>query len=77
MELKLVTVKEIAEILRIKPSTVYQWAELGQIPCIRLNSALRFDLKDIQIWISDCKKDANSGYNPFTQARSPKKGVNI
>ncbi len=33
---KLLTVKEVADMLNVKPKTVYQWAELGQIPCIRL-----------------------------------------
>lgn len=72
--MKLLDVKEIASMLSVKPSTLYQWAELGQIPCIKLNGCLRFDLEDIQKWIKACKKAGDSGYNPFTQARSPRKG---
>jgi excisionase family DNA binding protein len=72
--MKLVGIKEIAELLTVKPSTLYQWAELGQIPCIKLNGSLRFDMEDVMNWIKSCKKEAASSYNPFTQARSPKKG---
>ncbi len=74
--MKLVDVKEIAQLLAVKPSTLYQWAELGQIPCIKLNGALRFDLDDIMKWIASCKKGATSGYNPLAQTpRCPRKGV--
>ncbi len=72
--MKLLTVKEVAEILTVKPKTIYQWAELGQIPCIKLHGALRFDLNDIQEWVKSFKKVSHLGYNPLTQARGPKKG---
>ena len=70
----LLTVKEVSKILNVKPSTLYQWAELGQIPCFKLNGALRFDLADIQEWIKSCKKEADSGYNLTIQTRGPGKG---
>jgi excisionase family DNA binding protein len=73
--MKLIGVKEVSEILNVKPSTLYQWAELGMMPCCKINGALRFDVKDIMIWIESCKKDVTSSYNPLTQARSPRKGV--
>ena len=73
--MRLVTVKEVSEILNVKPSTLYQWAELGQIPCIKLNGALRFDMSDINGWIEDCKRDPDSEYNPVIQTRGPRKGA--
>jgi excisionase family DNA binding protein len=72
--LKLLTVNEVSEILKAKPKTIYQWAELGQIPCIKISGCLRFDLDDIVNWIKSCKKEPSSGYNPLTQARGPRKG---
>lgn len=72
--MELLTVQEIARILKAKPKTVYQWAELGQIPCVKLNGCLRFDLEDVLRWVRSCKRDAGSGYNPLTQARGPRKG---
>lgn len=71
---KLLTVRELSDVLNVKEKTLYQWAELGQIPCIKLNGCLRFDLEDVRAWISACKKEADSGYNPLTQARGPRKG---
>ncbi len=74
--MKLIDVIALAEILNVKPSTIYQWAELGQIPCVKLNGCLRFDPQDIFRWIKSCKKEADSSYNPFIQARGPRKGGN-
>jgi excisionase family DNA binding protein len=74
--MKLLTVKETAEILSMSPKTLYQWAELGQIPCIKLNGAVRFDEEDIQHWITSCKKSVTSSYNPFTKLEARKGGRN-
>ncbi len=72
--MKLLTVHDVSEILKAKPKTIYQWAETGMIPYIKLNGCLRFDLDDIKAWIISCKKEASSGYNPFTQVRRTKSG---
>ncbi|HXX53456.1 MAG TPA: helix-turn-helix domain-containing protein [Thermodesulfovibrionales bacterium] len=72
--MKLIGIKELSGIINVKPSTLYQWAELGQIPCLKLNGCLRFDLDEILDWVEDCKREVTSGYNPFIQARGPKKG---
>ncbi len=74
--MNIVTVKELSSIIKIKEKTIYQWTQLGQIPCMKLNGALRFDLDDIKAWINGCKKEPHSSYNPFTQARGPRKGGN-
>ena len=72
--MQLIGVKEVSEILNVKPSTLYQWAELGLIPCYKLNGSLRFDIEDIMSWIKSCKKEVTSRYNPLTQARGPRRG---
>ncbi len=71
---KLLTVKELSDILKVKEKTLYQWVNFGQIPHVRLNKCVRFDLDDITAWIDSCKKEPWSGYNPVTQARGPRKG---
>jgi excisionase family DNA binding protein len=72
--MKLIGIKGVSEILNVAPSTLYQWAELGQIPCYKINGALRFDIEDIVKWIKSCKKEITSSYNPFIHTRSPRKG---
>lgn len=72
--MKLMTVQELSEMLRVKVKTLYQWAELRQIPCIKINGVLRFDQDDIIQWIEENKKMPSTGYNNSIQARSPRKG---
>jgi excisionase family DNA binding protein len=74
--MKLITIKEVAEILNIKPATLYQWAELKQIPCFKLNGCLRFDIEDIMEWIKECKKIPVEEYNTSI-GRRPRKGGQI
>ena len=38
----LLTVKELASHLHIKPSTLYAWAGQGRIPCLKIHSLVRF-----------------------------------
>ena len=72
--MKLVGVKEVAEMLSVKPKTLYQWAELGQIPHLKINGCLRFDLIDITQWIKNCKNMAESSYNPLSKLEARKGG---
>ncbi len=72
--MNILTVKELSTLIKVKDKTLYQWAELGQIPHLKLNGCLRFDLDDIKKWLAGCKKEPHSSYNPFTQARGPRKG---
>jgi len=72
--MKIITIKELSELLQIKDKTLYNWAELGQIPSLKLNGCLRFNIDDIHKWITSCKKDPDSSYNPLTQASRPEKG---
>ena len=45
--MKIITVKELETILKVNKKTLYQWAELGQIPCIKMQGCLRFDLDEV------------------------------
>lgn len=50
-QLEIVTVKEVAGLLRAQTSTIYAWAAAGRIPAIKINGILRFDLSEIKDWI--------------------------
>ena len=46
----MLTVKELSDWLKIKPSTLYLWATQGKIPCRRIHSLIRFEQEAIQRW---------------------------
>jgi excisionase family DNA binding protein len=54
--MNILTVKEVAKILKAKPSTIYSWAEQRIIPSIKIHGLLRFDEADILAWIKNQKK---------------------
>jgi len=56
--MKLLTVKEVAQLLGSRPTTIYQWAELGQIPSYKINGLLRFSEEEVLKWIEGCKTPA-------------------
>lgn len=47
----LLTIKELAEQLRIKPSTLYAWASQSKIPCVRIHGLIRFHPEEIEGWL--------------------------
>jgi excisionase family DNA binding protein len=47
----LLTVKELANQLHIKPSTLYTWAGQGRIPCLKIHGLLRFRHEEIDRWV--------------------------
>ena len=52
----LLTIKELAEQLRIKPSTLYAWASQSKIPCVRIHGLIRFRPEEIERWLSGFAK---------------------
>lgn len=43
----ILTAEQLAEVLQVKASTVYKWAETGQIPSFKFGTCLRFNLDEI------------------------------
>ena len=62
MSLKnLLTVKEVAALLRVSTQTLYKMLEQGQIPAVKVGSQWRFDGDKIQTWIESQGVRASSG----------------
>lgn len=68
--MKLLTVKKVSEITSIKEKTLYDWANRGSIPCLKINGVLRFDQKEIEAWIK------NSKYEPIKISFPKPKSLN-
>lgn len=58
--MKFIDIKEVSALLGAKPTTVYQWSELGQIPSYKLNGLLRFEESEILEWLKSRKRDIMS-----------------
>ncbi len=71
--IKILTVKQVSELLQAKQSTIYAWAEQSLIPSFKVNGLLRFDEDEIIHWLKGCKRPERC-YNVSNQARARKGG---
>lgn len=46
----LLTVKDLSTLLRIAPSTLYDWVKRGKIPARNLNGLIRFHPGEVGAW---------------------------
>ena len=53
---KLLTVREVAQILNCSTSTIYGWTETGKISFRKINGLLRFDSEEITAFIDNSKR---------------------
>ncbi|MHB9032295.1 MAG: helix-turn-helix domain-containing protein [Anaerolineae bacterium] len=47
----LMTVKQVADYLQLKESTIYAWAQDGKIPAIKIGRTWRFRQVDLDSWL--------------------------
>jgi len=52
------TVDQVSELLNVRASTVYEWARMGYIPCIRMGTGdtrplVRFSREAIEAWVEE------------------------
>ncbi len=53
---RLLTVREVAALVRVNEKTIYEWVARGILPCIRVGNRLRFAPHDITRWLASRKK---------------------
>jgi len=50
---RIMTLEEVAEYLRVKPQTIYTWAQEKRIPAAKLGKEWRFRKSVIDKWFND------------------------
>ncbi len=48
---RLMTAKQVSELIEVRPSTVYQWVHLGLIPYVKIGKCVRFKKNELLRWI--------------------------
>lgn len=49
----ILTARELANYLRVKPSTVLRWAREKKLPTLRVQGRIRFRKSEIDHWLDD------------------------
>jgi len=71
--MKLVTIKEVSEFLRVKESTLYSWAHDGTIPTFKLGGLLRFDMDEVKEWVKKSRPGCPNSTLP--SKKPPRLGI--
>jgi len=50
---EIMTVEDVADYLRIKTSTVYEWAASGKLPGVKVGRLWRFERSEIEKWVRE------------------------
>jgi excisionase family DNA binding protein len=59
---EILTLEEVARYLRLKPQTIYKWAQEGRIPAAKLGKEWRFRMSVINRWLDEQMFGADSGF---------------
>lgn len=60
---RLLTAREVADLLGFAAGTIVDWAEQGRLPYFKIGSALRFRESELVEWI-DCQRRGPTLVNP-------------
>jgi len=58
---RLIDIDELADYLRLKKQTIYNWLNRGKISGIKVGGVWRFERKDIDDWIKSRKRLTRAG----------------
>ncbi|HWE32530.1 MAG TPA: helix-turn-helix domain-containing protein [Solirubrobacteraceae bacterium] len=53
LDRQLLTAEEVAELLRLPVSTIYDLARTGRLPHLRIGRALRFSRNDLEVHLAE------------------------
>jgi excisionase family DNA binding protein len=70
---KVLTVKQVADLIQARPSTIYSWAEQGLIPHLKINGLLRFAESDITAWLETHRRPGTC-YTIGARVKASQKG---
>lgn len=68
---EIMTVEEVAKYLKMKPQTIYTWAQKGKIPAAGIGKEWRFRRDIIDAWFLQHIDDA---FQPLLDELDKKKG---
>jgi excisionase family DNA binding protein len=71
---RLLTARELGELLGFQPGTIVDWAEAGKVPAFRIGGRLRFRISEVERWL-EMKRVSAGGEAPATPSVRPPRGV--
>ena len=60
---EILTLEEVARYLRLKPQTIYKWAQEKRIPAVKLGKEWRFRRSVLDRWLDEQMLSEESGFS--------------
>lgn len=60
---KLIDIEELANYLKLKKQTIYNWLSAGKISGIKVGGVWRFDRKEVDAWLRSKRRLPKNGEN--------------
>ncbi len=58
---RLIDIDELAEYLKLKKQTIYNWLSAGKISGIKVGGVWRFERKEIEAWLKTKRRVGKTG----------------
>ena len=71
---EIMTLEEVAAYLRLKPQTIYKWAQERRIPGAKLGKEWRFRRSLIDLWLDEQMLGSDSGFEQLRKKRELRGG---
>jgi excisionase family DNA binding protein len=69
---EILTLEEVALYLRLKPQTIYRWAQEKRIPAVKLGKEWRFRKSILDRWLDEQMLSEDSGFSHMRQGNNEK-----
>lgn len=71
---EVLTIKDVARLLKLAEKTVYSMAQLGELPAFKVRGQWRFKRIDMDRWIEERKSEAPGAVPAARHSWRPAKG---
>ncbi len=61
--IRLLDIDELADYLKLKRQTLYNWLHQGKISGIKVGGVWRFERKEIDAWLKSGRRTSKTGNN--------------
>jgi len=68
---EILTLEEVALYLRLKPQTIYKWAQEKRIPAVKLGKEWRFRRSILDRWLDEQMLSDESGFGHLRESGDP------
>ena len=69
---EILTLEEVALYLRLKPQTIYRWAQEKRIPAVKLGKEWRFRKSILDRWLDEQMTSEESGFSHMREGHDEK-----